>query len=64
MDLVRLAVPRRVYTQSHVDYVSEAVIAVAKMRDGLRGFRIVSPPKPLRHFTALFEPLQPVVQSN
>ncbi len=57
MDLVRLAVPRRVYTQSHVDYVAEAVIAVAGMRDGLRGYRIVSPRKPLRHFTAIFEPL-------
>ena len=57
MDLVRLAVPRRVYTQSHVDYVSEAVIAVARTRESFRGYRIVSPPKPLRHFTALFEPL-------
>jgi tryptophanase len=56
MDLVRLAVPRRVYTQSHIDYVAEAVIAVAAMRDELRGYRIVSPPKVLRHFTAQFEP--------
>jgi tryptophanase len=57
MDLVRLAVPRRVYTQSHVDYVSEAVIAVAKIKDGLRGYRIVEAPRVLRHFTARFEPL-------
>jgi tryptophanase len=57
MDLVRLAVPRRVYTQSHIDYVAEAVIGVAAMRDQLRGYRIVSPPKVLRHFTAQFEAL-------
>ncbi|HEY6894002.1 MAG TPA: tryptophanase [Rhodanobacteraceae bacterium] len=57
MDLVRLAIPRRVYTQSHIDYVAEAVISVAKMRDSLRGFRITSPPKVLRHFTAAFAPI-------
>jgi tryptophanase len=57
MDLVRLAIPRRVYTQSHIDYVAEAVIFVAKMKDELRGYRIVSAPAVLRHFTASFEPL-------
>jgi tryptophanase len=57
MDLVRLAIPRRVYTQSHIDYVAEAVIFVAAARDRLRGYRITSAPKALRHFTALFEPL-------
>jgi len=57
MDLVRLAIPRRVYTQSHIDYVAEAVIAVAQSRQQLRGYRIVSAPKTLRHFTAIFEPL-------
>jgi tryptophanase len=57
MDLVRLAIPRRVYTQSHVDYVAEAVIAVAQERDHLRGYRIVKQAAVLRHFTALFEPL-------
>jgi tryptophanase len=56
MDLVRLAFPRRVYTQSHVDYVAEAVIGVAQEREGLRGYRIVAAPKVLRHFTARFEP--------
>jgi tryptophanase len=56
MDLVRLAIPRRVYTQSHIDYVAEAVIGVASMKETLRGYRMVSPPRVLRHFTAEFEP--------
>jgi tryptophanase len=56
MDLVRLAIPRRVYTQSHIDYVAEVVAAVAARRGELRGFRIVSPPAVLRHFTAVFQP--------
>jgi tryptophanase len=54
MDLVRLAIPRRVYTQSHIDYVAEAVIAVHAARETLGGYRIVSAPKMLRHFTARF----------
>jgi tryptophanase len=58
MELVRLAIPRRVYTQSHIDYVAEAVIAVARSRDRLRGYRITQAPKVLRHFTAVFEPLR------
>ncbi|MCG6923961.1 MAG: tryptophanase [Acidobacteria bacterium] len=57
MDLVRLAIPRRVYTQSHIDYVAEAVIAVAGMKDRLRGYRIAKAPSVLRHFTAIFEPV-------
>jgi tryptophanase len=57
MDLVRLAPPRRVYTQSHIDYVAEVVIAVAQQRETLRGYRIVSAPVALRHFTARFEAL-------
>jgi tryptophanase len=57
MDLVRLAIPRRVYTQSHVDYVAEAVIGVAGLKDRLRGYRIVKAPPVLRHFTAVFEPM-------
>jgi tryptophanase len=57
MDLVRLAIPRRVYTQSHIDYVAEAVIGVAGMKNRLRGYRITKAPAVLRHFTALFEPL-------
>jgi tyrosine phenol-lyase len=55
MDLVRLAIPRRVYTQSHIDYVAEVVAAVAARREALRGYRITSSPKVLRHFTARFE---------
>jgi len=57
MDLVRLAIPRRVYTQSHIDYVAEAVIGVAAMKQQLRGYRMTKAPAVLRHFTALFEPL-------
>ena len=57
MDLVRLAIPRRVYTQSHIDYVAEVVIKVASERGRLRGLRIVSTPRVLRHFTARFEEL-------
>ena len=57
MDLVRLAIPRRTYTQSHVDYVIEVVTAVAEHAADLRGYRIVDEPPQLRHFTAWFEPL-------
>jgi tyrosine phenol-lyase len=59
MDLVRLAIPRRVYTQSHIDYVAEAVIHVSRTKNDLRGYRITSGPRVLRHFTAEFEPLPP-----
>jgi len=59
LDLVRLAMPRRVYTQSHVDYVAEVFAEVVKRRDALRGFRIAWQPPQLRHFTARFEPLDP-----
>jgi tryptophanase len=58
MDLVRLAIPRRTYTQSHIDYVIEVVTAVARRAGELRGYRIVEPqPAALRHFTATFAPL-------
>jgi tryptophanase len=58
MDLVRLAIPRRTYTQSHIDYVIEVVQAVAARPEALRGYRIVEQPAQLRHFTARFEPLE------
>jgi tryptophanase len=57
MDLVRLAIPRRTYTQSHVDYVIEVCEHVAGTAAELRGLRIVAEPPSLRHFTARFEPL-------
>jgi tryptophanase len=57
MDLVRLAIPRRTYTQSHMDYVIEVCEHVATRAGDLRGLRIVEEPPALRHFTARFEPL-------
>jgi tryptophanase len=57
MDLVRLAIPRRTYTQSHVDYVIEVARDVASRAASLPGYRIARQPAALRHFTAQFEPL-------
>jgi tryptophanase len=57
MELVRLAIPRRVYTQSHIDYVIEVITWVAERASELRGYRITEQPTALRHFTARFEPL-------
>lgn len=57
MELVRLAIPRRVYTQSHIDYVAEVVTESFDQRDTLRGFTIVEEAPLLRHFTAKFSPL-------
>jgi tyrosine phenol-lyase len=54
MELVRLAIPRRVYTQSHIDYVIEAVLTLHEQRDRLKGLRIIESPPVLRHFTAKF----------
>ena len=56
-DLVRLAIPRRTYTQSHVDYVIEVVTDVAAQANELPGYKIVEQAPQLRHFTARFEPL-------
>ncbi|MBX2983351.1 MAG: tryptophanase [Flavobacteriales bacterium] len=57
MELVRLAIPRRVYTQSHIEYVAETFEGIMKEREGVKGMRIVKEPKFLRHFTAHFETL-------
>ncbi len=57
MELVRLAIPRRVYTQSHIDYVAEVVVAVAERARELGGYRFTEAPRVLRHFSARFEPL-------
>ena len=55
MELVRLAIPRRVYTQSHIDFVAEVLIEISKNKDKIRGVKIVEEPKFLRHFTAKFD---------
>jgi tryptophanase len=55
LELVRLAIPRRVYTQSHIDYVIEAIVEVFQKRDTLRGLRITHEPAALRHFSAAFD---------
>jgi tryptophanase len=57
MDLVRLAIPRRTYTQSHMDYVIEVVERVAGLATDLPGMEITSEPPRLRHFTATFQPV-------
>jgi tryptophanase len=51
MELVRLAIPRRVYTQSHIDYVAEVIIEVFKKRSGIKGLKIIEESPMLRHFT-------------
>jgi len=58
MDLVRLAIPRRTYTQSHIDYVIEVCQQVGATAPSLPGYRMVEEPPALRHFTARFEPLR------
>ncbi|MHB9039242.1 MAG: tryptophanase [Melioribacteraceae bacterium] len=57
MELVRLAIPRRVYTQSHIDYVAEVMIEVFKNRDKMKGYAITYEAPMLRHFTAKFKPI-------
>ena len=57
MELVRLAIPRRVYTQSHIDYVADVVIDVHNRRDAIRGLKITEEAPLLRHFTAHLAPL-------
>lgn len=57
MDLVRLAIPRRTYTQSHADYVVEVFEELVAIKDKLTGYRIAQQPKLMRHFTCQFAPL-------
>ncbi|MBV9086844.1 MAG: tyrosine phenol-lyase, partial [Acidobacteriaceae bacterium] len=57
MDLVRLAIPRRVYTQSHIDYVVEVILELWKRRESIGGMRLCYEAPYLRHFTAQLEPL-------
>ncbi len=56
-ELLRLAIPRRVYTQSHIDYVVEAILEVNERKERLRGYEIVSQPQFLRHFSCRFRPV-------
>jgi tryptophanase len=57
MELVRLALPRRVYTQAHMDYVIKALARIKERADHITGYRITYAPELLRHFTAQFEPI-------
>ena len=59
LELVRLAFPRRVYTQSHFDYLMEVIEAVWQTKDDITGYRITQQPEFLRHFTCRFEPVSP-----
>lgn len=61
MDLVRLAIPRRVYTQSHIDYVVEVILEVWKNRQNIQGLRLSHEAPYLRHFTARLEPVERAV---
>lgn len=58
MELVRMAIPRRVYTQSHIDYVAEVLEEIKKYKDRIKGVKIIEEPKFLRHFTAKFAPVE------
>lgn len=57
LELVRLAIPRRVYTQSHIDYVAEVVIEVYRNRDSIKGLKVIEEAPLLRHFTAKLSPI-------
>ncbi|MEX0980208.1 MAG: tryptophanase [Gemmatimonadota bacterium] len=64
MELVRLAIPRRVYTQSHVDFMVDVIIDVWERRESIGGFRFTYEADVLRHFTASFEPLYPIGEAG
>jgi tryptophanase len=57
LELVRLAIPRRVYTQSHIDYVAEVIIEVFENRNTIKGLQIIEEASTLRHFTAKLQPV-------
>jgi tryptophanase len=57
LELVRLAIPRRVYTQAHIDYVVETMARITERCESIPGYRLVYAPELLRHFTAQFEPI-------
>jgi tryptophanase len=62
LELVRLALPRRVYTAGHLRYVADAVVSVFRRRQSIVGMRMVHAPARMRHFTARFEPLRPAAE--
>ena len=64
MELVRLAIPRRVYTQSHINYVIEVILEVWNKRDQIRGLKLSYEAPFLRHFTAKLEPLAEVAAAR
>jgi tryptophanase len=57
LEMVRLAIPRRTYTQSHLDYVAQIIEIITSKKSNLRGYKIVYAPKLLKHFTARFQPI-------
>ncbi len=63
MDLVRLAIPRRVYTQSHIDYVVEIILQVWRRRQQIQGLKLTFEAPFLRHFTARLEPVAALAAS-
>jgi tryptophanase len=58
MELVRLAIPRRMYTQAHMDFIIATMSRINDRKQSLRGYRILHAPELLRHFTASFEPIE------